>query len=112
MQGKRLYEYARQGQALPMAIEPRQVTIHRLQIESFDAGKAQSAWRVESSKGCYMRSLVHDVGVVIGCYAHMIRLERTRQGSATSETALAVLDADGQPCLALPDVESAMIAVS
>ncbi|ORY92198.1 pseudouridine synthase [Syncephalastrum racemosum] len=111
MHGKRLYEYAREGQELPMAIQPRQVTIHQLEVESFDAAKAQSSWRVGSSKGCYMRSLVHDVGVVIGCYAHMIRLERTRQGSATSKTALAVLDANGQPCLDLPDVESAIIPV-
>ena len=44
--------------------------------------------RIECSKGTYIRSLCRDIGEALGCGASMEKLERTRSGEFTKETAL------------------------
>ncbi|OCF32288.1 tRNA pseudouridine(55) synthase [Kwoniella heveanensis CBS 569] len=36
--------------------------------------------RMTVSSGTYVRSIVHDIGVALGCGAHVVKLTRTRQG--------------------------------
>ena len=74
--GKRLYELARKG--IEVEREPRKITIHNLELISFDGEKA-SFW-VSCSKGTYIRSLCADIGAKLGCGAHMSRLTRVRSG--------------------------------
>ncbi|KAI8384727.1 tRNA pseudouridine synthase B [Radiomyces spectabilis] len=88
IEGKRLYEYAREGKALPKPIQPRPVTIHQLDLVKYNADHC--ILRVECSSGTYMRSLVHDLGQALGTYAHMTALLRTRQGSMTLQDALTI----------------------
>ncbi|KAI9497465.1 putative tRNA pseudouridine synthase 1-like protein [Zychaea mexicana] len=86
IQGKRAYDYARQGIALPRPIEPRQVQILALDLVEFHHPYA--VYRVECGGGTYMRSLVHDIGLALGSYSHMTGLKRTRQGTMTIQDAL------------------------
>lgn len=74
--GKRLYEYARQG--IELERPPRQVTIHQLEIESFTGQEAQVL--VRCSKGTYIRTLAQDIGRQLGCGAHLVALRRTQVG--------------------------------
>ena len=37
--------------------------------------------RVSCSKGTYVRSIAHDLGMALGCGAHLVELERLRSGS-------------------------------
>jgi tRNA pseudouridine55 synthase len=74
--GKRLYELARKG--IEVKREPRKITIHKLELISFDGSKA--SFRVSCSKGTYIRSLCSDIGTKLGCGAHMSKLTRTRSG--------------------------------
>lgn len=74
--GKPLYEYARQG--IEIAREPRRVTIHRLELLSFQGHEA--VIDVDCSKGTYIRTLAADLGEVLGCGAHLTALRRTRIG--------------------------------
>jgi len=74
--GKPLYEYARQG--IELERPPRQVTIYRLELLSFDGRDARVL--VHCSKGTYIRTLAQDIGRALGCGAHLAALRRTQVG--------------------------------
>ena len=40
---------------------------------------------VKCSKGTYIRSLCHDMGLKLGCFAHMAQLQRTRSGNRKAD---------------------------
>lgn len=82
--GKRLYELARQGKEVER--KPRPVTIHEIEILSMELPKIRL--RVSCSKGTYIRTLCHDIGKAAGCGGAMMSLERTRSGSFTKDTAI------------------------
>lgn len=71
--GQRLYKLARQGEIIERP--SRSVTIHSLEVLSFSENFARLA--VRCSKGTYIRSLVSDIGELIGCGAHVTALRRT-----------------------------------
>lgn len=75
--GKPLYEYARAGETVERA--PRRVTIHELELLSFDAPD-RARLRLRCSKGTYVRSLVADWGRALGTGAHLTALRRLRSG--------------------------------
>lgn len=79
MNGKKLYEYARQNIEPPKEIQPRPVSIHRIELTHFDDNAIELT--VECGGGVYMRSLVHDLGLRLGTFGHMTALKRTQQGS-------------------------------
>ena len=79
--GKRLYELARAGIEVERA--PREVTIHALDIETFDP--SAPVLRVVCSKGTYVRTLVEDLATRMGTVGHVRALRRTRAGPFTGE---------------------------
>jgi len=113
-QGKRLYELARQGETVERP--PRQVTIHSLELLDWTTPKL--SLNVRCSKGTYIRSLVRDIGEVIGCGAHLSALRRTESApfnldnaitletlnEMTAEEARALLLPPDQALLHLPEV--------
>lgn len=92
-EGRRLHELAREGIVVERAA--RAVAIERLDLVE---------WRppfcsldVMCSKGTYIRSLARDLGVAIGCGAHLHALRRTAVGAFTlaTSTPLAAIDSVG-----------------
>lgn len=73
-QGKPLYFYARQGIDIPR--EARDITIFSLSIDRFEVDEVDMT--VHSSKGTYIRSLVDDIGQLLGCGAYVSKLHRTQ----------------------------------
>ncbi len=73
-EGKPLYHYARQGIEIERPARP--ITIFKLELLSFAYPEAKM--RVHCSKGTYIRSLVDDIGQVLGCGAYVTRLHRTQ----------------------------------
>lgn len=73
-QGQPLYSYARKGIEVPR--EARDITIFELHIDRFEGNEVDM--RVRCSKGTYIRSLVDDIGQVLGCGAYVSRLHRTQ----------------------------------
>ena len=73
-QGKPLYFYARQGIDIPR--EARDITIFSLTIDRFEIDEVDMT--VHSSKGTYIRSLVDDLGQLLGCGAYVSKLHRTQ----------------------------------
>jgi tRNA pseudouridine55 synthase len=71
--GQRLYELARQG--IEVEREPRQVTIHHIHL--VDLLQDEFVIDVRCSKGTYVRTLVEDIGEVLGVGAHVKKLRRT-----------------------------------
>lgn len=72
--GRRLYDLARAG--IEVDREARQVEIKRLEIVGKTDG-GEYILDVLCSKGTYIRSLVDDIGNLLGCGAVLTRLERT-----------------------------------
>lgn len=82
--GKPLYEYARAG--ITLEREARSVTIH--QLEFLDYQEPFLTLRVQCSKGTYIRVLGEDIGVALGCGAHLKALRRTQVGSLKIDQAV------------------------
>ncbi|MFC4768833.1 tRNA pseudouridine(55) synthase TruB [Effusibacillus consociatus] len=83
--GKRAYELARQGEQVVLAA--RKVTIYSIEILHMDLSTdyPRVQFRVECSKGTYIRTLCHDLGRELGVPSHMSRLTRIRSGPFTLE---------------------------
>ena len=78
-QGRRLYEFAREGKVVER--KARGVTIYGLTLLGTEAGNATVArMRVACSEGTYVRTLCHDLGSAIGVPAHMGALVREASG--------------------------------
>jgi tRNA pseudouridine55 synthase len=82
--GKRYYELARAG--LPANPKPRRVEISKIELISYQPPFVNV--KIECSKGTYIRSLAHDLGLKLGCYAHLSNLSRLRCGTFCIEDAL------------------------
>ena len=74
--GQPLYKLARAGQVVER--EPRSVTINRLELLALEGDQARLD--VACTKGTYIRTLVEDLGHVLGCGAHVAELRRTQAG--------------------------------
>lgn len=82
--GKKLYELAREGKVIER--NPRRVKIHSITIESMELPNL--TFKVNCSKGTYIRALCADIGEKLGCGAAMSTLKRTRVGTFGIEQAL------------------------
>lgn len=83
--GKKLYEYARNGEEVE--IKPRKVFISKLELESFDYEKQEATILVGCSKGTYIRSIAYDIGQKLDCGGYLTALERTKAGMFNKEQA-------------------------
>jgi len=88
--GKKLYEYARSGQYVQ--IEPRKVTIHKIELKEFDEKNQQAQILINCSKGTYIRSVANDLGENLRSCAHLVKLIRTQAGKFRVETATSLND--------------------
>ena len=87
--GKRAYELARKGQEVVM--QPRPVSVYAFTLVSFVSPQEVHAV-VRCSKGTYIRSLVHDVGQLLGVGAYMTGLRRTQIGDYSLSEAWEIAD--------------------
>ncbi len=81
--GKKLYELAREG----IEIERKARSIEIFEIEILDIALPDITMRVHCSKGTYIRTLCHDIGLKLGCFGTMVALERTKVAAFLKENA-------------------------
>ncbi|MGO4106799.1 tRNA pseudouridine(55) synthase TruB [Paenibacillus sp. YAF4_2] len=83
--GKRLYELAREGKTVER--KSRKVTIHQIDLLSCDleSDRPRFSFSVICSKGTYIRTLCVDIGRALGVPAAMAELIRTMSGGITRE---------------------------
>ena len=82
--GERAYELARRG-------DSAEIKSKQIEIKSFELTRIalpEIDFRVVCSKGTYIRSLARDLGLALGCGAHLTALVRTRIGQYRLEDAL------------------------
>ena len=88
--GKKLYDYARQGQDIE--IKPRKVTISKIELKEFDKTSQSAKITVACSKGTYIRSIAYDLGAKLGCGGYLTALERTQAGKFQVNTTIKLED--------------------
>jgi tRNA pseudouridine55 synthase len=81
--GRPAYKEARMGGRVEL--KPRTVTVH--QMDLIEGDLETFLFRVKCSKGTYIRALARDIGMTIGCPAHISSLRRTRCGQFSEDAA-------------------------
>lgn len=88
--GKKLYELARQGREVER--QPRHVDIPQIRI--LEVCIPYARFVVECSKGTYIRALCADIGGQLGCGAAMESLKRTRVGNFSIKNAITLSEVE------------------
>ncbi|OGQ83369.1 MAG: tRNA pseudouridine(55) synthase TruB [Deltaproteobacteria bacterium RIFOXYA12_FULL_58_15] len=84
MQGKRLYELARQG--VEIEREPKDVIVHSIELTELSLPDIMV--KVRCSAGTYVRVLAQDVGERLGCGGHLKQLRRIVAGPFSIDDAV------------------------
>jgi tRNA pseudouridine55 synthase len=113
-EGRRLHELARAGIVVERAARP--VTIEQLTL--LDWSSPLLTLDITCSKGTYIRALARDLGMALGCGAHLQALRRTAVGTFRVEDAVALdalvpdqQDLQQGPAAAYPAGQVALSAV-
>jgi tRNA pseudouridine55 synthase len=85
VKGKRLYQYAREGQVIE--VDARSVTVNQITLLNFNKTDGRVLFDIECSKGTYVRTICHDIGNILGCGACMSFLLRTATSGFSLEQA-------------------------
>jgi tRNA pseudouridine55 synthase len=84
VQGRKAYEMAREGEEVEL--QPRTIQVYSLELLEWNPPEA--VIDVFCSSGTYVRSLANDLGVELGCGAHLVGLRRTKSGRFTLRDAV------------------------
>jgi tRNA pseudouridine55 synthase len=84
IKGKKAYELAREGKEVKL--QPKVVTVKNFEIIDYDWPSV--TFRIICSSGTYVRTLINDLGLLLGTFATAVELERTRIGEYTLENAV------------------------
>ncbi|MFA6305959.1 MAG: tRNA pseudouridine(55) synthase TruB [Candidatus Gracilibacteria bacterium] len=84
--GRRAYEMARKG--LDVTLQPRKIFVQEFKIMKIDFPLV--SFRVKCGGGTYIRSLIHDLGQVLGVGAYVDKLRRTKVGEFDAEKAFKI----------------------
>lgn len=93
VKGKRAYSIARKGGDIKL--QSREVKINSLDIEK--TGDDELSFKVECSKGTYIRSLVNDIGQFLECGAVMTKLVRESVGPFSIKKSVTLKEIEKEP---------------
>ncbi len=97
--GKRLYELAREGKTVERT--PRKITVYSLKITEYDEESRCGKMEISCSRGTYIRTIINDIGDKLGCGGVMTSLVRTAACGFTLEDCITleqlqkIADSDG-----------------
>lgn len=84
--GKRLYELAREGKTVER--KARRVHVDAVTLTAFDPETGKGTLEIRCGSGVYVRTILHDLGQVLGCGAVMTALRRTMSNGLPIEKCL------------------------
>lgn len=90
--GKRLYDLARQG--IEVEREKREIFIDEIRLEQFNEDTQEGKLYVSCSKGTYIRTIINDICELLGCGAVMTSLVRLSSGGFKLEQCLSFADVE------------------
>ena len=76
--GKKLYEYARNGQKVN--IKPRNIEIYDIKLIKYNKNENEICFEISCSKGTYIRTVCEDIAKRLNTIGYMKELERTKVG--------------------------------
>ena len=88
--GKKLYEYARKN--IEIDVKPRKIEIYNIELQKTDENEKLIYFKVECSKGTYIRSLCEDIAKKLGTVGYMKELNRTKVGIFNIEDSIYIKD--------------------
>lgn len=88
--GKKLYELAREGKVIER--EAREITVLSLVTDDYDEVTREGHMTVLCEKGTYIRTLINDIGDMLGCGGAMTSLVRTYSAGLALEDCLTIED--------------------
>ena len=102
-QGRKFYEYAREGVEIPRPA--REIVVHSMTLDAWAPPDLELT--VRCGKGTYIRVLAEDIGSALGCGAHLASLRRSGTGGLALDAsltidALALLGEDEREARLLP----------
>ena len=97
--GKPLYKYARQGKYISKP--SRKIFVK--EISNFNFQKNICSFRIDCTKGTYIRSIARDLGERLGCGAHMKKLVRVSQGIFSLSNAKSTIDLKKENIIKIED---------
>ncbi|NNC87265.1 MAG: tRNA pseudouridine(55) synthase TruB [Akkermansiaceae bacterium] len=103
--GVPLYKLARKGKEVKRDPRPVYVTSHeitRVELPEVD-------FKVDCSKGFYVRTYAHDIGAALGCGGHLSALRRNRSGKFTLDRAITVPELKVAPAA---ELQKALISLA
>ncbi len=104
-EGRRLHDLAREGKDVERV--PRPVEVYELEITSVGPGPyPEVGFRVVCGKGTYVRSLADDMAGVLGGFAHLTSLRRTRVGALKASEGVTLDDLGNWESYLIPPSEA------
>ena len=97
--GKPLYKYARKG--ILIEKDPRKINIKS--INNINIVNNICSFNISCSKGTYIRSIARDLGVKLGCGAHMKSLKRISQDNFSIEDSRSLCDLKARHIVSIED---------
>lgn len=89
--GKKLYEYAREGKSVD--IKPREIEISEIALENYN-NRDEIVFKVTCSKGTYIRTLCEDIAKRLGTVGYMKELQRIKVNEFDIKDAITLEDLD------------------
>lgn len=85
--GERAYRRARRGE--PVDLAPRTVRVDSLRLLP-DSSPARAGFELRCGKGVYVRAIARDLGLLLGCFGHVVQLRRLASGPFTEAGSIAL----------------------
>ena len=88
--GKKLYEYAREGKKVDIKL--REIEIYKMKLKEYN--NTEIIFEVECSKGTYIRTLCEDIAKKLGTIGYMKELKRTKVNEFSIENSISLEELD------------------
>ncbi len=92
--GKKLYEYARKGEKIE--IKPRKIEIYKIDLIKIDIENKTIEFKVECSKGTYIRTLCENIAEKLETVGYMKELKRSKVGEFEIEDAIKIQELENE----------------
>ena len=106
IKGKKLYEYARAGETVE--VPKRMIEIYRVDLMDMNEEAHEIKYRVQCSKGTYMRSLCEDIAKELGTIGTMSDLVRTKAGEFSIDN---VIDLSTLERMSIEEIKRVIIPI-
>lgn len=90
VKGKKLYEYARNGEEIKIA--PRDIEIYDMKLLELNKKEAEITFEISCSKGTYIRTVCEDIAEKLNTVGYMKDLRRIRVGEFDINQAINIED--------------------